>query len=291
MAALDRSKTVILLPVSPLEGHGPHLPLGVDFFDAKYFSDRLAGAITERRTDFDVVICPGLPVGTQLYKQAGSLRIKPLTLYNLIKETGYSLTYWGFKYIFVLSGHGSPRDIVTIESACKKVSIKRKIQMHNISGAIAVRFLNGEFVERISAGLPDPLSPTDLNLMKKDIHGGWWETSMMLQVKPELVDESYKSLPFNEKSGDNPNPGLGYYGSPSRASLEFAGVSTDIITNEAAEIVERCLRGEDITSDTVSPLWRIRTLRPTFKRSLYFGILFSIKACVIVWLIYKYIIR
>ena len=30
--ALDRARTVVLLTVSPLETHGPHLPVGVDAF-------------------------------------------------------------------------------------------------------------------------------------------------------------------------------------------------------------------------------------------------------------------
>jgi len=32
--ALDRARTIIVLTVSPLEEHGPHLPVGVDAFDA-----------------------------------------------------------------------------------------------------------------------------------------------------------------------------------------------------------------------------------------------------------------
>src|SRR5262249_16486966 len=33
--ALDRARTVMLLTVSPLETHGPHLPVGVDAFAAR----------------------------------------------------------------------------------------------------------------------------------------------------------------------------------------------------------------------------------------------------------------
>lgn len=35
--ALDRQRTVIILTVSPLEEHGPHLPLGVDAFSIPFF--------------------------------------------------------------------------------------------------------------------------------------------------------------------------------------------------------------------------------------------------------------
>ena len=32
---LDRDKTIFFLPFSPIEEHGPHLPLGTDFYGAR----------------------------------------------------------------------------------------------------------------------------------------------------------------------------------------------------------------------------------------------------------------
>ena len=40
--ALDRERTVVLLTVSPLETHGPHLPIGVDAFTARQNADHFA---------------------------------------------------------------------------------------------------------------------------------------------------------------------------------------------------------------------------------------------------------
>ena len=36
VAGLNPATTVLFLSVSPLEEHGPHLPLGVDIFSAEY---------------------------------------------------------------------------------------------------------------------------------------------------------------------------------------------------------------------------------------------------------------
>ena len=33
--AFDRKKTVFFLPISPLEEHGPHLPVGTDYLTAR----------------------------------------------------------------------------------------------------------------------------------------------------------------------------------------------------------------------------------------------------------------
>jgi creatinine amidohydrolase len=228
IAALDKDKTAVFVPVSPVEGHGSHLPLGVDYFDALYFAEKAARLTIDKRPDFDALVYPGIPLGTQLYKQPGSVRIGGPTLYNIITGIGNSLALWGFKYVFLLSGHGSPRDIVALESACVKISGKHKIQMHNLSGALAIRFLKGEFIDKISGRLSRPLT--------KDEKAG--------------------------ASGSNP----GYFGSPSKASAEFAEVSMEVLMDDVGSTIERCLSGEDVSRGTVSPLYNIKILRPKFKR-------------------------
>jgi len=291
VSSLDKDKTAVFIPVSPIEGHGSHLPLGVDYYDALYFAEEAARLTVKKRSDFDALVYPGIPLGTQLYKQPGSLRIGSSTLYDIIVGIGDSLALWGFKYVFLLSGHGSPRDIVALEAACLKISRKRKIRMHNLSGALAVRFLKGEFIEKISARLSSPLTEDDKALLKKDVHGGWWETSMMLHLKPGLVQDQYKSLPDNEKTKNSPNSQAGYFGSPSRASAEFARVSMEVLIDDVGSTIDRCLSGEDVTGETVSPLHKIFILRPKFKRHLITWILLVIKSLVICWLIYIYLIR
>lgn len=289
LADLDKEKTAIFIPISPIEGHGPHLPLGVDFFNAEFFAEKAARISLEKRPDFDAVVCRGIPLGTQLYKQPGSLRIDGGTLYKIMTGVGASLAIWGYRYIFVLSGHGSPRDMVALESACRKVSRKFKIRMHNLSGTIAVRFLSGEFTDRISSNLSRPLTDEERGLLQKDTHGGWWETSMMLYLKSELVDERYRSLPDTEKGRDNPKPG--YYGSPSRASVEFARASVDVMAEEAGKVITRCLDGEDVTTDTTSPFYRVVFLRPGFKKYLVLSVVFAIIAVAAIAIIYTTIFR
>jgi len=289
LADLDKEKTAIFIPISPIEGHGSHLPLGVDFFNAEFFAEKAARISIEKRPDFDAVVCRGIPLGTQLYKQPGSLRIDGVTLYKIMTSVGASLAIWGYRYIFILSGHGSPKDIVALEAACRKVSRRFSIRMHNLSGAMAIRFLSGEFTERISANLSRPLTDEERALLKKDTHGGWWETSMMLYLRPELVDEQYRSLPDTEKGSKNPEPG--YYGSPSRASKEFAEVSTRVMVEEAGQVIARCLGGEDVTAETTSPLYRIIFLRPGFQKYLILSAVSGIIVVTAIWIISTAIFR
>lgn len=262
----DKEKTVVFVPISPIEGHGPHLPLGVDFFNGVYFAELIAKILIQMRPDFDALIYPGIPLGTQVYRQAGSVRIDNVTFYKLVKGLGQSLASSGFKYIFVLSGHGSPKDIVAIESAARRVRRKCKIEMYNLSGALAVRFLKGEFVDKISERLPMPLTPEEKNLLAKDIHGGWWETSMMLNLRPDLVGDNFRNLPNIERGNENVESRAGYYGSPAFASKEFAQASLEVMTEEATRIIVEGLAGGNISGLTTSPLYKALPLRPYFPR-------------------------
>ena len=47
--ALDREQTVIVIAVSPLEAHGPHLPVGVDAFAARHFAETIAERVVAHR--------------------------------------------------------------------------------------------------------------------------------------------------------------------------------------------------------------------------------------------------
>jgi creatinine amidohydrolase len=271
--ALDRMRTVILLPMSPIEAHGSHLPLGVDFFNAIYFAERIGSLIIENRSDFTAVLAPGIPLGSQLYRFPGSLRSDSIAIFRTAYNFARSMAGWGFKYIFMLSGHGAPKDIVALEYACVKASRKFNIEMHNLSGALAVRFLKGEFIDRISKLMPSPISDEQKELLRMDLHGGWWETSMMLLLRPELVKSQFQELPSvkpGEKSGDR---NAGYYGSPALAHKSFAQASMQVMSQEALVIVEKILDGRASSAETISPYFKYIPLRPFFKR---YVILFSL---------------
>jgi creatinine amidohydrolase len=260
----DREKTAFFLPISPLEGHGAHLPLGVDYLNAIHFAETIADMVIAKRPEFDAILCPAVPLGSQVYRQPGSFRIGNRALYRLVYDLGESLATWGFKYIFLLSGHGAPKHIVALETASRNISKKYKAQMHNLSGALAVRFLSGEFNMRISKLLSHQLTETQQGQLKSDIHGGWWETSMMLLLRPDLVNPIYKELPETRRLSKNKGPKTGYYGSPALASREFAEKSLEVMAGEAFEIIDRIFSGKNRKTDTLSPLFNIYFLRPNF---------------------------
>lgn len=60
---LDRARTIFLLTFGNLEEHGPHLPVGSDYFHAVGIRDGLITRLEQAHADYDFVIVPVVPLG------------------------------------------------------------------------------------------------------------------------------------------------------------------------------------------------------------------------------------
>jgi len=272
--ALDRDRTVVIIAISPLEEHGPHLPVGVDAFNARFFANHTAEMIIKARPAYDVLLFPLLPLGTQVYKHIGSFYIKPTTLYDIVYNTGRSIAQYGFANIFLINAHGTPKQFVAIETACRKVSKKENARMVSLSGGLAVKFLNGEMWQQIARKLGREFSAEEKHLLKHDFHAGWWETSMTLLTNPELVDKSYQTLTpylkdFISKKVLTPEKKWqGFYGAPAKADTRFAEASVEVFAEHVRDLIFKSLDGEDIVGQLQSPFYKYPFFRPFFKRNL-----------------------
>ena len=56
--ALDRDRTVVILTVSPLEEHGPHLPVGVDALTGRHLAESVAARVVGERPGWSAVLAP-----------------------------------------------------------------------------------------------------------------------------------------------------------------------------------------------------------------------------------------
>src|SRR5207253_1307939 len=85
----------------------------------------------------------------------------------------------------------------------------------------------------------------------EDAHGGWWETSLMLMIRPDLVDQSYRTLPparysLPERAVPNfplRSGGRGYVGHPALADPAFAKAASEVLMAETMDLVEGLLDG------------------------------------------------
>lgn len=284
---LDRARTLFTITVSPLEEHGPHLPLGVDAFNAQYFEQELTRRFLEKRPDWEVIRIPPLHAGSFTFDAPGSITVRARVVRDLLTDTLSSLAKYGFRYFLISNGHGGPTHIVALEEAARIVSRRYGARALSFTGHIAWEFLRGKYWPEMLERLK--LSPEDAAALKDDAHAGQWETSMMLKLYPELVDPSYTGLaPFSAKMIERIQPNyplkngqkLGYVGHPARASLELADVSAEFLLEKALGLVEEHLFAEE--NPRASMFYRIPLFRINFLRAL---LILAALAALFLWLL------
>jgi len=270
--ALPRERTVIILTVSPLEEHGPHLPVGVDAFTARHFAEGLAERLVGSRPGCTVVLAPTLHLGTFTFDTVGTVRVRQRVVRDVVVDYGDSLARAGFRYILVANGHGGPGHLVALEEAAAIVSRRRGVTMASLSGHLAWEFLRGRYLGKIEAALGRTLSPEERRAFAEDSHGGWWETSVMLLLKPQLVAEAYRQLPPARYSPSRrllPNyplrdGGEGYVGHPALADPAFARAGAEVLLAEAMELVTGLLDGRLRPAQRRSPFFAVPFFRTNF---------------------------
>jgi creatinine amidohydrolase/Fe(II)-dependent formamide hydrolase-like protein len=193
---------------------------------------------------------------------------------DVVVDYGRALAGAGFRHILVSNGHGGPGHLVALEEAAAIVSRRHRVTMASLTGHLAWELLRGRLLPRIEAGLGRALSPAERTAFSEDAHGGWWETSVMLTLRPDLVDESYRTLPaarYSLRERLVPNyplrhGGRGYVGHPALADPAFARATTDVLLAEAMTLVDGLLDGRIRPSERRSPFFAVPLFRTNFRR-------------------------
>lgn len=109
-----RDGAIVLWPLGVIEEHGPHLPLGVDIYNA-YLRMKAAKRLLEA-DGVNAVIAPPLYWGINEVTGSfpGSFILRPSTLEAIIEDTFASLKKDGFRAVYLITGHGDQLHNVTI---------------------------------------------------------------------------------------------------------------------------------------------------------------------------------
>ncbi len=157
-----KTNDMVIIPIGSTEQHGPHMPLGTDFYEAfetcKLISQRTG-----------VVVAPVVMAGYSVYHSGftGSLSLKTETLAQVLFETAQMLTRYGFDKIMFFNYHGGNR-------TAEQLAVHR---INHETEAVAVTIGIGSPIHTESEPQAAPF----------DTHAGINETSVMLYLKPELV--------------------------------------------------------------------------------------------------------
>jgi len=282
---IDRASTVVLVTCSPLEVHGPHLPIGADALEGEGLSRRMLRFLPERHRSRTFLQLPFIYTATDTLPHPGSLYFQPSTTQAVLRDLGRSLAAQGFRDVIVSNFHGSPRHFLAIEQACEAVTRERNIRMVCIFSVLLSRLTNGSAeLYEVLGGLPG----VDRQNLVGDTHGGLVETSQLLALHPEWVERDYASLPrrtvegWLTEQGEAPpaleagkpagiltmvkvfRGGLRFFraetyaGAPGAASPELGERILDTLGEKAAEAVTEILDGVLPPSEWHSPLWKQR---------------------------------
>jgi creatinine amidohydrolase len=277
----DRGKTLFTVVVSPLEEHGPHLPLGVDAFNAKYFDEELSRRFLEKHPEWNVVHMPPLLIGSYAFEAVGTITVASRTLRKLLIDYLSSIAKYGFSYFLISNAHGGPTHVVALEEASRIVSKRFQVRVVSFGGHIIWKLLRGEYWPEIEKRLG--LKTDDRKALQQDAHAGQWETSMMLKLRPDLVDPVYKTLsPFTTKLVNRLRKNyplkmgekLGYVGDPSRANKELGDVSSEFLMEKAFEMVETDLFSKKLPRPSM--FYRLTLFRTNFLRMTLLILLLAI---------------
>lgn len=165
---LDPMRTIAILPLAAVEQHGPHLPVGVD----THINQGLLGMLADRLPEhLDVRILPVQAIGksNEHIFAKGTLTHLAAPLVSAWTQIGLEVARAGIKKIVLVNSHGGNEDIMSI--------VARELRVR--AGMLAVRS---------GWRFPRPEGVISEQEARWGIHGGDAETSLMLFLRPELVD-------------------------------------------------------------------------------------------------------
>jgi len=194
-------RPTVLVPISPIEEHGPHLPLGTDYLIAEVGAQRVA---EEYR---DCVIFPTIPLMCCGISEptSGTYPIDGESLKTLVTQLIRLFARKGFKRILFLSMHGG-YSVRMIREAIAELIKENKGQ------------LVAEIIFFAEVFKPEP----GLVETPNDVHAGEIETLVMMSVYPHLVRKPLPQADFHGQIDGKPAilSRSGICGDPQKASIQ-----------------------------------------------------------------------
>lgn len=284
---IDRDRAVVLLTCSPLEVHGPHLPMGADALEGEGLAERMLRFLPEQHKDRVFLKLPFIYAATDVVPQPGSLYFQPKTTITVLEDLGRTLAAQGFEHVLISNFHGGPRHFVAIEKACERVNRRYGIKMVSVFSLMISRLTEGTSnLDDVLGNVPGVHKPD----LEGDTHGGLVETSQLLALHGDWVERDYKSLPrmtadlwfeargrervkkkqgglaeiaslvFGSRDGMSFFKEETYSGAPAGASAELGERFLDLLGEKAGQAVGELLDGTIGPEDCHSPAWKLRFL-------------------------------
>ena len=193
--------SIVMVPLGAVEQHGPHLPLGTDLIVA----EAVARATIEKHGDeHDAWMLPplGFTKSNEHAWSPGTIWLSAQTLLSVLDDIGRCIATTPARRVLFLNGHGG-------NSALLQVANRELRVRHGLKTFLAHPHMPADQGGSSAAG--------ELGM---GIHGGTDETSVMLHLRPDLVDMSKAVRRVPEKLAQNKHVRFG-------GSVPFGWLSND----------------------------------------------------------------
>ena len=228
---LDRSNTILILPVGSIEQHGPHLPLDTDTLIGLYLTERLV----ETNKGFNFVILPSLRYTYSKPSAVfpGTVSIGGETLIKLTQDIASSFLEQKFEKLLIMNSHYENTEFL-IEGLSLCPGDKNSIKI-----------ILANWWELIDGNDMSSIFGQDWAGEWVDEHAALVETSLMMFIAPKLVrqekfvnDKAKNPFKFRIFPWDiNNYPSSGVFSRTEGASAERGEKLTEAILNGLKKMV------------------------------------------------------
>ncbi|MEU5264635.1 creatininase family protein [Amycolatopsis sp. NPDC021455] len=236
-------ESIVVLPTGAIEHHGPHLPLSTDAL----LAEAVAGAAVERGAAEGVDVWQ-LPTLTYTKSDEhswapGTVWLDTETLFRTVVEIGRAVELVGAGTLVFLNGHGG--NVALLQVALREIRKRSGLKTFLMPALVRTAPPAGEGLDERELG----------------IHGGAAETSLVLHLRPDLVDLSraerwvpehladFRHIGFNGRpvsfgwlSDDFGTPGV--VGDPTQATPAYGEVLWEASVRQAVESLREIARFE-----------------------------------------------
>lgn len=175
VSGLDRSRTIVVLPVGAIEAHGPHLPLDTDVVIAGAMAR--AGAKRLGARDKVVLILPALAYTAARFAAAfhGTLSISGITVTAVIVDLARSLSEQGFQVLAIANAHLDPEHLTALNEAVKLARADRLLPV--VFPDLTQKPWASRLGDEFKSGA---------------CHAGQFESSIVMSAHPEVVRDNIR---------------------------------------------------------------------------------------------------
>jgi len=224
-----REYDVVMIPLGArTKEHGPHLPLNNDWIMAEYLAERAAAEVP-------VVIMPTIQYGyyPSFLEYPGSVSLGLETFKELVKDICISMSGYGIRKFYVLNtGVSTVRGLRPAAEELREMGIEMR------------------YTDILEAGRD---AEEGISEQEGGTHADEMETSMMLYIRPEVVDMTKAVKDYHPLGGrgltrdpENKDAGVysasGVYGDATLATLEKGRIAVEARVRHIIEELQDLIR-------------------------------------------------